>query len=156
MKADRPAMITVIGGGSCGRETAELAFRVGAAVAERGAVVVCGGLGGVMEAACRGAIGAGGLTVGVLPGENVDDANEFVSVPIATGMGHARNVINVRTGSAVVALAGACGTLSEIALALAMGIPVVAVGAWSDIDGVHVVDDPEQAVMLAISLAGRS
>ncbi len=103
---------------------------VGRAVAEAGAVLVCGGLGGVMEAACRGAHAGGGLTVGILPGRDRGEANGHVDVAIPTGLGEARNVLVVRSADAVVALAGEFGTLSEIAFALQAGIPVVGLDTW--------------------------
>ncbi len=99
-------------------------------MAESGAVLVCGGLGGVMEAACRGAHAGGGLTVGILPGRDRDEANPHVDIAIPTGMGEARNVLVVRCADAVVAVAGEYGTLSEIALALQAGIPVVGLDTW--------------------------
>jgi len=151
--AARPVRITVIGRGTCGPDLAALARRAGAEVARRQGVLITGGLGGVMEAACRGACEAGGLTIGILPGAADDDANTSVTVPIPTGMGEARNVINVRAGDAVVALAGGYGTLSEIAMALKTGIPVVACGAWDEFDAVRSAETPEEAVAMAFSLA---
>jgi hypothetical protein len=155
--AARPVRITVIGRGACGPDLAALARRAGAEVARRQGVLITGGLGGVMEAACRGATETGGFTIGILPGADADDANAAVTVPIPTGMGEARNVINVRAGDAVVALAGGHGTLSEIALALKAGIPVVACGAWDEFDAVRSAETPEEAVAMAFSLAeGRT
>lgn len=107
------------------------AEEVGAEAARRGAMVVCGGLGGVMEAACRGAAGAGGVTVGLLPGADWRTANRFVDVPIATGLGELRNWIIVQASDALVAVGGEHGTLSEVALALRCGRPVVGLGTWS-------------------------
>ncbi len=149
----RPLRITVVGGGHCDTRTASDAERVGAAIARGGGVLISGGLGGVMEAASRGARGAGGTTIGVLPGERAEDANEFVDIPIVTGMGQARNIVNVLSGEVVVALRGEGGTLSEIAVALRSRIPVVAVDAWREIDGVRVVDSAEAAAELALHLA---
>jgi uncharacterized protein (TIGR00725 family) len=106
---------------------------------------VCGGLGGVMEAACRGAKSAGGTTLGILPGIDRSDANEFVDVAVPTGLGEARNALVVRAADALVAVGGGYGTLSEIALALKAGKRVVSLGSW-EIDGVEVVDTPEAAV----------
>ncbi len=103
---------------------------VGRGLAERGAVVVCGGLGGAMEAACRGAKEAGGTTVGILPGSDRSAANAWVDVAVATGLGEARNAVVVRSADAVIAVAGSYGTLSEIALALRAGTPVVGLGTW--------------------------
>ncbi|HEV7845102.1 MAG TPA: TIGR00725 family protein, partial [Thermoleophilaceae bacterium] len=118
---------------------------VGRELAERGAMLVCGGLGGVMEAACRGAKEAGGTTVGVLPGNDRLDANAFVDIAIPTGLGQGRNVILVRAGDALLAVGGGHGTLSEIALALRLGKRVVGLGTW-DIEGVLAVDSPRAAV----------
>jgi uncharacterized protein (TIGR00725 family) len=151
----RPVRITVVGGGSCDETTALSAERIGEAIARRGGILVCGGLGGVMEAAARGAKRAGGLTIGILPGERGEDANEHIEIPIATGLGEARNVVNVRAADAVVAVAGRYGTHSEIALALGMGIPVVAFGAWSELGDVIQADSPEGAVAKAFELAAR-
>ena len=150
---DRPLRITVVGGGRCDTKTASDAERVGAAIARGGGVLVSGGLGGVMEAASRGAHHAGGLTVGILPGERASDANEFVTVPIVTGLGQARNIVNVLSGDAVVALPGEGGTLSEIAVALRSSVPVAAVDSWREIDGVRVFDSPEEAVDAAFEMA---
>ncbi|OGL63804.1 MAG: TIGR00725 family protein, partial [Candidatus Tectomicrobia bacterium RIFCSPLOWO2_12_FULL_69_37] len=108
-------LIAVIGDSVPSAETAALAEEVGRRIAERGAVLVCGGLGGVMEAAARGAKSAGGLTLGILPGYDPASANPYIDLPICTGMGHARNVIIAATAGALIALEGAYGTLSEIA-----------------------------------------
>ena len=127
-----------------------MAQEVGRLLARRGAVVVCGGLGGVMEAACRGASREGGTTVGVLPGLDRGAANPFVSVAVATGLGEARNALVVRAADALIAVGGAYGTLSEIALALKAGKPVIGLGTWR-IDGVERVEGPEAAVNLALT-----
>src|SRR5512139_2867597 len=115
--------IGVIGAGSCDEMTATMAFDIGKGIAEAGYALVCGGLGGVMEAACRGASEAGGVTIGILPGDTIAGANQFVTIPIATGIGIARNVIIVRSSRALIAISGGSGTLSEIAFALQLGIP---------------------------------
>ena len=138
--------IAVIGGAHCDAETAPLAEQVGRALAERGAAVVCGGLGGVMEAAARGAKEAGGLVVGVLPGEKME-ANPYVGIAIATGMGHARNVIIVKSADAVIALPGEHGTLSEVALALKMKKRVISLHSW-EIPGTIKANTPQEAVRL--------
>jgi uncharacterized protein (TIGR00725 family) len=111
-----------------------LAEDVGRGLGSAGAVVVCGGRGGVLEAACRGAAGAGGMAVGILPGADRGEANEFVTVAIATGLGEARNALVAQAADALVAVGGAYGTLSEIALALAAGTPVVGLDSW-EIEG---------------------
>ena len=107
-----------------------LAEQVGVEIARQGGIVVCGGLGGVMEAAARGARTAGGLTVGILPGSSAEEANPFIDVPIVTGWGEARNALVVHSSDAIIAIDGAYGTLSEIALALKMGVPVIGLGTW--------------------------
>jgi len=123
-------LIAVIGDGRCSEQVAALAEAVGRELARRGAVLICGGLGGVMEAACRGAKAAGGLTVGILPGTSHREANPYVDVPIVTGMGEARNVLVVQSAQAVIAVHGEYGTLSEIAHALKLGIPVIGLNTW--------------------------
>ncbi len=152
---NRPLRITVVGGGRCDGKTASDAERVGTAIARGGGVLVCGGLGGVMEAASRGASQAGGLTIGVLPGERAADANPHIALPIPTGLGQARNIVNVLAGEAVVALPGEAGTLSEIAVAMKSGIPVVVLGAWSSLGGVDVADSADEAAELALEHARR-
>ena len=134
-----------------------MAEAVGRALAERGAVVVCGGLGGVMEGACRGARAGGGLTLGILPGADRAAANEFVDVAVATGLGEARNALVVRSADALIAVGGSWGTLSEIALALRAGKRVVGIGSWevrrggAPVEGiVEAPGGPEEAVALAL------
>ena len=147
-----PAYIAVLGPGECvDRAVLDAAAAVGAGLARRGAVVVCGGRGGAMEAVCRGAVEAGGTTLGILPGDDRSSANAWVSVAVATGMGELRNGLVVRAADAVIAVAGAYGTLSEIALALQAGKRVVGLGTW-DIPGVIAAADPEEAVELALAL----
>lgn len=146
--------ISVIGAGRCDERTAELAREVGRRLAEAGCTLVTGGLGGVMEAASRGAREADGLVIGILPGARRDDANPFVDVPVVTGMGEARNAIVAATGQAVIAIAGEFGTLSEIALALRRGTRVVSLGSWRSELPVVVADTPEEAVRLALEPLG--
>ena len=122
--------IGVIGGGRCSTKVAQMAEDVGRELAKHGITLICGGLGGVMEAACRGARQAGGRTIGILPGNNAEDANPYVEIPIVTGMGEMRNVIIVKSVQAVIAIDGEFGTLSEIGHALAKGIPVVGLNTW--------------------------
>lgn len=123
-----PVRISVIGAAVASEEEIRAAREVGRGLAEAGAVLVCGGLGGVMEAAARGAREAGGRTVGLLPGDDPSAANPWIELPLATGMGEARNALVVRAGQAVVAVGGSWGTLSEIALARKMGRTVVTLG----------------------------
>jgi uncharacterized protein (TIGR00725 family) len=144
--------VAVIGPGDASDEEAARAEAVGRLLGEAGAVVVCGGLGGVMEAAARGATGAGGTVVGLLPGSDRAAANPHVTVAITTGLGEMRNPLVVRAADAVVAVGGAYGTLSEIAFALRTGKPVVGLGTWV-LDDVVDAPDPESAVALALELA---
>jgi len=140
--------VAVIGGGVCGEDVSKTAEDLGRMIAESGHVLICGGLGGVMEAVCRGAKMAGGMAVGVLPGDKID-ANPHVEIAIATGMGHARNAIIVRSADAVIALPGEYGTLSEIALALKMGKKVVSLKSWN-VPGAISCDTAEEAVKLLL------
>ena len=126
---------------------------MGRELAARGAVLVCGGLGGVMEAACRGAKDAGGRTVGILPGTDRAAANPFVDTAIPTGLGEARNALVVRAADGLIAVGGGYGTLSEIALALKAGKPVVGLDSW-EIDGVRAVGDAPEAVEALLAAAG--
>ena len=152
-------IIAVIGGGRCPKEVAQIAEGVGRELGKRGLTLVCGGLGGVMEAACRGAKETGGQTIGILPGFSRRDANPYVDIPIVTGLGEARNSIVVRTAQAVIAVDGEYGTLSEIAYALKLGIPVVGLDTWQLSRGGHEVGDivvahtPAEAVEKAVALA---
>ncbi|HEY6691497.1 MAG TPA: TIGR00725 family protein [Solirubrobacteraceae bacterium] len=148
--------IAIAGAGDAAPWELAAAEQAGAAVAEAGCGLVCGGLGGVMEAACRGARSRGGLTVGLLPGIDRDAANGWVVVALPTGLGEARNALVVQAADAVVAIGGGWGTLSEIALALKAGVPVVGVGTWEPalsgavIEGVVAVDGPREAVEEAL------
>ena len=143
--------IGVIGGQFCSEDEERVAYELGGLLAREGAIIVCGGLGGVMEAACRGAREQGGVTIGVLPGPFRGDANPYVDYAIATDMGQARNAIIVRTADAVVAVGGEYGTLSEIAMALKMGKKVVALSSWeiaskgAQDDKIIRADSPEAA-----------
>jgi hypothetical protein len=147
-----PVQIGVIGSGKSDATTHETARKVGSEIARIGAVLVCGGLRGGMEWAARGAKEQGGTTVGILPGDSRTDANRFIDCVVVTGMGHARNVLVVKSADVVIALPGGNGTLSEIALALKMGKSVVALGAWKTIEGVIVAKTPKEAVEMAAGL----
>ena len=159
--ADRPLIIAVIGGGDPPAHALEQAEAVGRELARRGAAVVCGGLGGVMEAVCRGAKSAGGTTIGILPANDPHTANPYVDIPICTGIGYARNIIVVRTGRAVIAIDGAFGTLSEIGHALGDEIPVVGLDTWHfsnterNDESLLRASTPEEAVELALREAAR-
>ena len=155
--------VAVVGASDAAAQEVAAAEAVGANLASAGAVLVCGGLGGVMEAACRGAKGTGGLTVGFLPGTDRAAANPWVDIAVPTAMGEGRNILVVRSAQAVIAVGGEYGTLSEIALALRAGIPVVGVGTWrltrgsgTPDPGIVHVDDPVDAVTTALRLAGES
>jgi uncharacterized protein (TIGR00725 family) len=147
------AQIAVIGSGS---ESVAAAEEVGRLLAGRGCVVVCGGLGEVMEAAARGAKEAGGTTVGILPGEAVGEANAWIDYAVATGTGHARNLAVVASCEAAIAVGGRWGTLAEIGYARVLGRPVVVLEPGWDVegDGVERAATPTEAVELALSLAG--
>lgn len=150
--------ISVIGaGGTIAPDLAGRAEEVGRLLAERGAVLVCGGLGGVMESAARGARGAGGVTVGILPGESRAGANPWIDYAIVTGIGHARNLAVVASGDAAIAVGGEWGTLAEIGLARKLGRPVVILepGHAVEGDGIVRAQTPEEAVEKALALAGR-
>ena len=149
--------IGVIGSSSCPPAAREVARQVGHLIARAGAILICGGRGGVMEAAARGAKEAGGVTVGILPGNSDAEANPYIDIPIVTGLGMARNAVNVLSSQAVIAVAGAYGTLSEIALARVYGIPVIGLGTWhlTDPEGKTPEDllgaqTPQEAVELAL------
>jgi uncharacterized protein (TIGR00725 family) len=147
--------VAVCGPGSATEEEERWAEEVGRRLAEAGAVVVCGGLGGVMDAAARGAAAAGGAVVGILPGEDRLGASEHLSVAIPTGMGEARNAIIARAADAVIAIGGEWGTLSEIALARKMGKPVVGLGTWRFVDrgeDITRAASPEDAVDRVLGL----
>ncbi|MCL7412649.1 MAG: TIGR00725 family protein [ANME-2 cluster archaeon] len=152
MLQQRTFQIGVIGAGSCTPEEADTAYDVGREIARRGAVLVCGGLGGVMESACLGARNGGGTTVGLLPGDQKDDANPYVDIAIVTGMGHARNAIVAGSSDVLIAVGGEFGTLSEIALGLAMGKTVISLrGGW-EIPGVVIAKDPKTAIDMVFKL----
>lgn len=152
--------MAVVGTGTADAAEAATAEQVGRILAERGCVVVCGGLGGVMEAVARGARGEGGTVVGLLPGTDRGDGNEHLSVAVATGLGEMRNALVVRSADAVIAVGGAYGTLSEIALALRAGTPVVGLDTWELVrrgrpdQSVIRAGDPHAAVELALAAAG--
>jgi hypothetical protein len=138
--------ISVIGAGECAGEVYERAREVGRILAERGHTLICGGLGGVMEGASKGACLAGGRVIGILPGSDPGEANPFVTCPVTTDMGMMRNYLVVQNGDAAIAVSGGYGTLSEMAMALKLGRRVVLLGGWTGIAGVEVAETPEEAV----------
>lgn len=137
--------IGVIGASRCSRKIARIAYEVGKEIAKRKAILICGGLGGVMEEAARGARENKGLTVGILPGFSSSDANPYIDLPIITGMDHGRNIIVVRSCDAIIAIGGREGTLSEIAFALKLRIPLIGIETWK-IEGVIKAKDAKDAV----------
>jgi uncharacterized protein (TIGR00725 family) len=149
----RPAIAVIGGGDGASPEVLELAHKVGTEIGAHGATLVCGGRGGVMEAAARGARERGAHTIGILPSYDHVLANPHIEFVIASGMGEARNAIVIGSADAVVALAGEGGTLSEIGLALKLGHPLVALRAWRQIEEIQHADDAETAVGLAVRLA---
>ena len=140
-------IVAVIGGHKCSLKVEQQAIRLGNLLGKVGVILVCGGLGGVMKAVSRGMKEAGGISVGILPGENKTSANPYIDIPIPTGLGYTRNTIVVGCADIIVALPGEYGTLSEIAFALNMKKPVIGIGAW-DIAGVRQVNTPEEAIEL--------
>jgi uncharacterized protein (TIGR00725 family) len=161
-RSDRAALVPYIGVAGASQpeqEQIELAETLGRRLAEAGAVVVCGGGGGLMTAVCRGAAAAGGTSVGLLPGNHRREGNAYLSVALTTGLGEGRNVLLVRASDALVAVGGGFGTLSEIALALRVGVPVVGLRTWSlglagrPVDAFPVATDPNDAAQLALAAA---
>lgn len=144
-------LIGVIGSGTCGPEIKQTAYEVGRLIAEAEYPLICGGLGGVMEGACHGAYDAGGLTIGVLPGDDPDAANRWVKIPVVTGIGFARNVIIVKSAAAVIAIEGGAGTLSEVAYALQFGVPVISLNSFDVSPDLIQVTTPLDAVEAALA-----
>jgi len=138
-------IISVIGAGDADGKTLQTAEDVGKLIAKRKAILFCGGLGGVMEAAAKGAKSEGGITVGILPQSHREDANPYIDIPVATGFGEGRNVIIIRSADALIAVGGEYGTLSEIALGLKTGKPVIGINTW-DIKGIIKADNAEDAI----------
>ena len=155
---DKKKFIAVIGGNQPSPQEANLAETVGRELAMRGAILVCGGLGGVMEAACKGAQSKGGVTIGILPGDSRQAANPYVQIPIVTGIGYARNFTVVKSAQAVIAIGGSYGTLSEIGHALRSGIPVIGLNTWSlsrngqQDNSIILAQNPTEAVNKALNL----
>jgi uncharacterized protein (TIGR00725 family) len=153
--------ISVIGAGHCLPETAKIAYEVGRHIAQKQAILVCGGLGGVMSAAAQGAKENGGITVGILPGTDRTGASEYLSIVLPTGLGYARNALVVQAADAVIAVSGEYGTLSEIGLALKMGKPVIGLQTWElgkqdqRVADIVVAKTPEEAVEKALELRTR-
>ena len=152
--AKRKPIIGVIGSSECSPQVARMAEEVGRRIAERGGILVCGGLGGVMQAAAKGAKQAGGQTIGILPDDTAETANPYIDFPIATGMGYARNVIIVKTADVLIAVEGKYGTLSEVAYALIFDKPLISLGSWEVDPKVLRAKDPQEAVEMAFRAMG--
>ena len=153
MEFKKKNIIGVIGQGSnCSKKLLSLAEEVGKEIAKKDGIVICGGLKGVMEAVCRGAKLENGMAIGVIPGTQKSDANEFIDIPIVTGLGEARNSIIIRTADVVIAVGGKYGTLSEISFSLAFNKPVIGLNTWENIEGIIYQDNPVGAVEKAFSL----
>lgn len=152
----RPPRIAVVGAGICGDDLLALAESVGRTIAEAGGILICGGLGGVMEGAARGAAGAGGITIGFLPGAEARNANAYIAIPLPTGLGEGRNVLVARTADAVIAIGGEWGTLSEVALARKVGVPVILLrpGLTAHLE-LPVAEDADDAVRRALAAAAE-
>ena len=144
--------IGVIGNSGCSEEVVKLSEEVGREIAKRKGILICGGLTGVMEGAARGAKEAGGLTVGIIPGDSAYEANPFIDIPIVTGIGYGRNIIVVRSSEAIIAIHGKYGTLSEIAFALQLNIPIVGLHTWDVSADIIPALDPVDAVEKAFNL----
>ncbi len=145
----RKPIIGVIGGSRCTASVTKMAEEVGRRIAEKGGILICGGLGGVMEAAAMGAKQAGGQTIGILPDDKTNTANPYIDFPIATGIGYARNVIIVKTADALIAIDGSYGTLSEVAYSLVFEKRVISLNSWEVDPKVVKAKDPQEAVDLA-------
>ncbi len=156
MTPKRKPIIAVIGAGKCSKKLYDMASAIGRYIAENGGVLVCGGLGGTMEGAAKGAKSAGGTTIGIIPTANRDDANEFIDYVIVTGIGHARNILVVNTADAIIALPGKYGTLSEMAFALNAGKPIVSVSAWNLGAEIQQFENPIEAAKTALEMAKKS
>ncbi|MBI5286358.1 MAG: TIGR00725 family protein [Deltaproteobacteria bacterium] len=150
---EKAILIGVIGGGDYNPEIDRVAEEVGRGIARRGAVLINGGLGGVMEASARGAKGEGGLTIGILPGISPREANPYIDIPIPTGLGDMRNFLIVRSAHSIIAINGGYGTLSELAIALKLGRPVIGIKTWEISKDITVVANAKEAVERAIDAA---
>lgn len=153
MAQNRKPVIAVVGAGKCSKKLRDMAEEVGRIVAENGGVIVCGGLGGIMEGAAKGAKEAGGVTIGIIPSEQKQDANEYIDYIIPSGLGEARNILVVRTADVIVAFPGKYGTLSEMAFALQSGKPLISVNAWKLGDDIIQAETPKEAAEIALKMA---
>jgi uncharacterized protein (TIGR00725 family) len=148
-------LIGVIGAGKCSKKVFSLAEELGSEIAKAGATLVCGGLGGVMEGAAKGAKEAKGITVGILPGDSKEEANPYIDIPIVTGIGESRNLVVVRSSDAIIALPGKYGTLSELSFALKLEKPVVGISTWDISERMLKARDAKEAVELVLDLVEK-
>ena len=146
-------IIGVIGAANASEKEKRTSEEVGVLIAGRKCLLLCGGMGGVMEAACQGAKSAGGTTIGILPGPESSSANRFIDIPIVTGMGEARNVVVAKSSHCIIAIGGSFGTLSEISFALKSGIPVIGLDTWDVSEEIIKCKTPEEAVRTAFELS---
>jgi uncharacterized protein (TIGR00725 family) len=149
MELKKKIRIGVIGGSKPDTKSRQVAFEAGQLIAEKGAILICGGLSGVMEAASRGAKQAGGLTIGILPGNSPQDANPYIDIAVATGLGYGRNSLVAMNSDVIIAIDGRYGTLTEIAYGSIYGKKIIGLGTW-DIEGVIKAESAEEAVNLAL------
>ena len=152
MGDSKQIVIGVIGAGDASEEDCRVAEIVGEEIARNSCTLLCGAMGGVMEAASRGAKSNGGTTIGILPGSSKEDCNPYIDYPIVTGMGHARNIIVASSCDAIIAIDGSFGTLSEIAFALRLKIPIIGIKTWDVSSEIKKAETPEEAVYMAIGL----
>jgi len=156
MDTSKQKIIGVIGAGDATEEDCNLAQAVGEEIARQQYTLLCGAMGGVMEAACRGAKSLNGTTIGVLPGSSKIQCNPYIDYPIVTGMGHGRNIIVAGSSDAIIAIGGSYGTLSEIAFALRLKIPIIGINTWDVSPDIKKAQTPEMAVHMAIELINSS
>ena len=156
MDLNKQHIIGVIGAGDASQEDCNLAQVVGEEIARQKCTLLCGAMGGVMEAACRGAKSLNGTTIGILPGTSKTECNPYIDYPIVTGMAHGRNIIVVGSSDAIIAIGGSYGTLSEIAFALRLKIPIIGINTWDGSPDIKKAQTPEMAVNLAIKLANSN
>ena len=153
MPVERKPIIAIVGAGKCSKKLRDKAAVVARQVVKNGGIIVCGGMGGIMEGAARGAWEGGGVSIGILPSEDRKDANKFITFAIPTGFGEARNLMVIRAADAVVAFPGKFGTLSEMAFALKIGKPLISIAAWKLGEGIIQLDDAIEAADKALELA---
>lgn len=142
----------MIGAGQCPPEISVIAEEVGRGIARKGGILICGGLGGVMEAASKGAKEEGGTTIGILPGDNPEEANPYIDIPVVTGLGHARNTIIAKSSEVLIAISGGYGTLSEIAFGLLFNKSIISIGSWEFDERIIRVSNSREAVEKAFEI----